>query len=51
MDEDQGKFERTSSDVRVPGKEEVNAEDTDSKRRGQSRCFLEWQEDLGFPLA
>src|SRR5580704_2982272 len=23
MDEDQGKFERTSSDVRVPGKEEV----------------------------
>jgi hypothetical protein len=51
MDENEGKFEHTSSDVRVPGKEEVNAEDTDSKRRGQSRRFLEWQEDLGFPLA
>jgi hypothetical protein len=51
MDEDQGKFEYTSSDVRVLGKEEVNEEDTDSERRGQSRCLLEWQKDLGFPLA
>src|SRR5271154_7335329 len=51
MDEDQGKFKRTSSATRVPGKEEVNAEDADPKRRCQSRCLLEWQANLGIPVA
>jgi hypothetical protein len=45
------KFNDTSSAIRVRRKEELDAKDADSARRYQYGYLLEWQENLGFPLA